>query len=242
MMEWWSTLDVTTQLFFGCAVFFGLLFLWQLVMSILGFGGHGDIGGGHDIGATGHVMHVPGSVGHVGGSGLHLPHGGTPGVTSDVAPAHATLSGQEGMVAFELLSFRSILAFFTLFTWYTALTLARTGGKELFAAIAFGLLWGLAGMFSVALLFYLMRKLGETGTGRIETCVGTPGTVYADIPAQGVGQVRCLVSGVVTFVKARASGGAAVKAGTAVRILAQLDDTTVEVEPTLQPAKEVAPN
>jgi hypothetical protein len=137
------------------------------------------------------------------------------------------------MVAFELLSFRSILAFFTLFTWYTALTLARTGGKELFWAISVGLLWGLAGMFSVALLFYLMRKLGETGTSRMETCVGTPGTVYADIPAQGTGQVRCLVSGVVTFVKARAAGGAALTAGTPVKILDQLDDTTVEVEATI---------
>jgi hypothetical protein len=91
-------------------------------------------------------------------------------------------------------------------------------------------------MLAVSVLFFLMRKLGETGTSRIETCVGTPGTVYADIPAQGVGQIRCMVSGVVTFVKARGMGGMALKAGTSVLVLSQLDDTTVEVEPTVQPA------
>jgi hypothetical protein len=241
MTEWWNTLDLVTHIFFGCAVFFGLLFVWQLVMSVLGFGGHGDIGSGHDIGTTGghfggHFDHASDSGARSGGPGMHLPHGGTPGVASHVAPAHAAASMQPDMVAFELLSFRSILAFFTLFTWYTALTLARTKGAELFAAIAVGLLWGLAGMLAVSVLFFLMRKLGETGTSRIETCVGTPGTVYADIPAQGVGQIRCMVSGVVTFVKARGMGGMALKAGTSVLVLSQLDDTTVEVEPTVQPA------
>jgi hypothetical protein len=240
MMEQWNTLDFVTQVFFAFAVFFGLLFVWQLVMSVFGLGGHGDVGTGHDLGSVGgHDIGHGGSVGHAGSAGTHLPHGGHPGVTSHVTHPQNILHADDGMVSFQLLSFRSLLAFFTLFTWYTAMMLAthqnREGSSTLFWAIFFGILWGLAGMFAVALVFFLLRKLGETGTSRLETCVGTPATVYADIPEGGMGQVRCTVSGVVTFVKARAAGGKAVKAGTPVQILLKIDDTTVEVEPAVQP-------
>jgi hypothetical protein len=54
--------------------------------------------------------------------------------------------------------------------------------------------------------------------------------VYADIPAGGTGQIRTLVSGVVTVVAARAAGGEALKAGTPVKVRRCLDATTVEVE------------
>lgn len=202
MTELWSQyqhLDLVTQVFFAFAVFFGLLFVWQLVMSVFGLGGHSDVNTGHDA--------------------------------AHPASAH---HGDDGMISFQLLSFRSVLAFFTLFTWYTSMTLAaqRTG---LFWAIAVGLLWGLAGMFAVAFVFWLLRKLGETGTGRIETCVGTTATVYADIPEGGFGQIRCTVSGVVSFIRARGAGGKAIKSGTPVQILWKIDDTSVEVEPSVQP-------
>ena len=77
---------------------------------------------------------------------------------------------------------------------------------------------------------YALRHLQETGTRRLVTCVGTPGTVYMDIPKGGTGKVRTVVSGSVAFVPARTAGGKALKAGTPVRVRRMLDASTVEVE------------
>jgi hypothetical protein len=137
--------------------------------------------------------------------------------------------------SFQLLSFRSILAFFTLFTWATTMSLLNKGPTPGFLAtilsIVGGLFWGTVAMFCVAILFYLLARLQESGNADIRSCVGTTGSVYLDIPDSGMGEVRCTVSGSVSLVKARGAGGQAVKAGTDVLILWNSDDNVVEVQP-----------
>jgi len=61
--------------------------------------------------------------------------------------------------------------------------------------------------------------------------VGSRGSVYLDVPAGGTGEVRVTVSGVVSMVKARALGGQAIKAGTPVRVVRQIEANCVAVEP-----------
>jgi hypothetical protein len=134
----------------------------------------------------------------------------------------------ETVTAFKLLSFRSILAFFTLFAWAGALYLERqvpTGRAMTYAAM-----WGIAAMAIVSLVLFLMRRMSETGNIRIETTVGVNGTVYLDIPANGEGEVRVLCSGVITHFKARNAGGAPLKGGTPVRVTKVLGPNTIEVE------------
>lgn len=245
MFEWWSGLNTLTQVFFAAAVCFGVMFLWQFLAAMLGIGGHGDaMGGGHDL-AGGHGDLGHGDAGHAGTGTNHAgPNTGhvVPGVAhTDLSTGHAdATSGHHAqqiidreLVAFQILSFRSILAFFTLFTWYVALSLLGNP-TGVFWAVIIGLLWGLAGMFTVAIVFYLLRRLSETGTARIETCVGTNGVVYLDIPEGGTGEVRCTVSGAITMVKARGAGGLAIKAGTPVLVLWSINPYTVEVEPLPQ--------
>ena len=77
----------------------------------------------------------------------------------------------ETMGAFKLLSIRSVIAFFTLFSWGGALYLAD--GRSVRAAFGLGGLWGVAGMAVVALLLYALPKLAHTGTLDIATAVGT---------------------------------------------------------------------
>jgi hypothetical protein len=91
-------------------------------------------------------------------------------------------------------------------------------------------LWGLAGMFSVALLLYLLPKLAHTGTKRIGSSLGAHGTVYLDIPEGGQGEVRVAVSDVISFVKARGRDGAAIKSGTPIVVTRILGQATVEVD------------
>ena len=129
---------------------------------------------------------------------------------------------------FKLLSIRSIIAFGMLFGWGSALYLQS--GMEVRGALLYGLVWGVGAMVAVAYFFHGIQRLTETGNPKLQTCVGTSGEVYIDIPQDGTGQVRVTESRVVTYVSARGRDGAAIPHQTPVRVLRVIDASTLEVE------------
>lgn len=135
----------------------------------------------------------------------------------------------ETVAAFKFLSIRAVLAFCMLFCWAMAMYL--NVGKPLERAMLYAAGWGIAGWVAVSVLVNWMRKLAETGTARLSSAVGTTGSVYLDISAGGTGEVRVTVGGAVTMVKARTAGDGEIPAGTPIRVVRKLDNTTVEVEP-----------
>jgi hypothetical protein len=139
------------------------------------------------------------------------------------ADAHDTV------MAFQLVSVRSILAFCTLFTWAAALYLDHS--VPLGRALLYALAWGAAAMVLVSWLLHFMRRMTESGTMQIRTAVGASGTVHLDIPAGGLGEIRCLCSGVMTHFRARTADGTALKAGAVVTVSRVLGPNTVEVQP-----------
>jgi hypothetical protein len=200
MSEWWAGLDTITQGFFTAGVFFGVFFVWQLLASIMG------LAGGHDMDADGDMdCDVDG----------HL---------------HADSDAMDSIDAFKLLSLRSILAFFTLFSWAGALYLQR--GDRVSDALLYAVLWGVAAMLAVAGALHLLRKMTESGNMNYASCVGKQGTVYLDVPSAGLGEVRVVVSGYVKCVKARSVGEIELPAGTRVTVTGLLDPTTIEVTTT----------
>ena len=136
--------------------------------------------------------------------------------------------GDGSVAAFKLLSLRSLIAFGMLFGWAGALYLQS--GQEVSSALVYAVVWGSAGMVLVSYFFHTIRRLEETGNPRLETCIGTEGEVYIDIPENGAGQVRVMESGAVTYVSAKGRDGTAIPSRTPVRVLQTLDATTVEVE------------
>jgi len=58
MVEWWQSLSLDNQWFFGAAAFFSVLFLWQFIASLTGLGDHGSMDvSAHmdvDVGASPH--------------------------------------------------------------------------------------------------------------------------------------------------------------------------------------------
>ena len=98
-------------------------------------------------------------------------------------------------------------------------------------AMGISVLWGLAGMLSVALIFFFMKKMAHTGTRDLDTCVGTEGSVYLNIPGDGTGEVRVRVSGSVAFIKARSANGGDLRAGTPIRVVGRSGPNAVSVEP-----------
>ena len=214
MSEWWASLTALNQAFYYAAVFFGVLFIWQIIAALIGLGEHdADVDGGME----GAEADVDADVG--------VDHD----VTYDDFEHGAEADAVESSVAFRLLGVRSVITFFTLFTWGGAMYMDR--GVGVTAALAYGMLWGLAGMVIIAGLFHVLRTLSETGTGDLASCVGTRAIVYLHIPADGLGEIRAQVGGVMTHVKARCGCGAAIAAGRPVRVVRQLTQMTVEVEP-----------
>ncbi len=134
----------------------------------------------------------------------------------------------ESSQAFKVLSLRSIITFFTLFSWGSALYTAE--GMSVVKAMGIASVWGLIGMFAIALIFYGMSKLAETGTKDICSCKGKIGTVYLDIPAGGLGEIKISLTNAVEHVKARSVEKERLSAGTQVRVVEVMDQTMVKVE------------
>lgn len=213
MAAWWASLSSLNQTFYALAVFFSALFAWQLVSS---FSALGETEAGiDDVDASVDDVDAPDAV--------------EGDASVDDLDGDDFDQDSESVATFRLLSIRSILAFGTLFSWAGALYLQRS----LFPGLALlrALLWGLAGMVTVALFFWLLPRLTEEGTANLDTAVGQVGTVYLDIAEGGAGQVKVLVSGTVSFVRARSRDGRYLPAGTGVRVIGRLDGSTIEVEP-----------
>lgn len=214
MMAWWTSLTPLNQSFYALALFFSLLFIWQFVSALSALGDGGD--------ATGDQAHTPDTTDHP-------PDGDTSAMGHGDSAEHQA-DGSHGLATFRLLSIRSILAFGMLFSWGGALYLQNSIFPSL-ALLRAGL-WGVAGMVVVALFFWALPRLTESGTANLDTAIGRTAQVYINIPEDGVGQVKVLVSGVVSFVRARSLGGQPIPAGTTVRVLRRVDDTTLEVDPS----------
>ena len=146
------------------------------------------------------------------------------GGDSDHTGAHG-----EGQVAFTFVSLRSLLAFGTLFSWAGTLYLMQ--GTHFLLAVLYSIAWGLVGMFAVAYLVYRLVRLEETEREDLWSTIGEEGVVYMNIPERGVGKVRVMLRGAVSFVNAQSSSGQALEAGTKVIVIGVMDENTVKVEP-----------
>ncbi|MDD3277217.1 MAG: hypothetical protein PHP93_09225 [Kiritimatiellales bacterium] len=201
MQDWWINLAGATRIFYGMAAFFSVFFLWQIIAAFMGLSGDdADIAG--DSGADFSDVDAPDDIDH-----------------SDVV---------ESSQAFKVLSLRSIITFFTLFSWGGALY--TSDGMPVFKAMGIASIWGIVGMLAIAGIFYGMGKLAETGTKDIASCKGQIGTVYLDIPANGYGEIKTVINGVSEHVKAKNVNQEALPAGTQVRVVQVIDQSLVEVE------------
>jgi hypothetical protein len=134
----------------------------------------------------------------------------------------------ESSHAFKVLGVRSIITFFTLFSWGSALY--TTVGVPVPKAMGVATIWGVVGMLAIAGIIYFLGRMTETGTKDIGSCNGQIGSVYLDIPAGGTGEIKIEVGGAVDHVKAKSMAGEALSAGTQIRVVKAVDQTMVWVE------------
>jgi hypothetical protein len=156
-----------------CAVIGGTMIVCQFLVTLLGFGGHHDMGGhdiaGHDAG--GHDM------------GAH-------DAANDSSADHEAGHGSASNWFFSMLTFRTLTAAFAFFGLAGLASIRFQMEPMQGLAIALGA--GAAALMVVAWLMRFMFQLNVDGTIRIDRAVGAPGTVYLSIPAakSGFGKVH----------------------------------------------------
>lgn len=142
------------------------------------------------------------------------------------SPIHYEVHDSAGE-AFTVVSTRSILAFGTLFSWSGSLYLSD--GTPILLTLAYSLMWGALAMLGVSCILHLLLRMQEQGNASAWWALGEQGTVYINIPPDGLGKVRLMVRGVMSMVNARSQNGMPIIEGSRVKVVNVLNQNTVEV-------------
>lgn len=179
MNAWWNGLDMLMKVLYCIAVPVTLVLLIQTVLSVVGFG---QGGAGVDISDT---------------SGLDMDFDPAPDVldfpdSTDLRDYTIDGGNPSDFSALQLFTLQGIIAFLTVFSW-TSIISINSGTPELLG-LFIGLVLGLAVMVGVAKLIQLSQRLTENGTINLKNALGGIGTVYITIPPQGGGQGKIMIN------------------------------------------------
>ena len=181
MIVWWSTISSFEKFFWIFAIPSSALFILQSVMTFFAVEHGGDIHG--DISSN--LSH-----------GFHdVPHEYTLEDNSE--------NSLEALDAkFKLFTIRSIVAFFTVFSW-AGIAMNRAGMSHIISIII-AVILGFTIMFIVSFIYYSAAKLTEDGTMDIKNAIGKRGDVYLTIPKkeEGIGKIQIEIQGVLRVMDA----------------------------------------
>ncbi len=219
MALWWEGLSSLSRFFYLFAIPSTVVLLLQSVLTLIGFGmgsdGDMDFGDGDadvELDFDGDIDIEP--------DGIDFD------LDSDGINEFQNLAGAD----FRFVTFRGIIAFATMFGWIGA-ALAGTS-LHLALTMILAILAGLGGMLIIALLFYGISKLQQSGNINYRLAIGKDANVYIPIPAskKGHGKVQLLLQ--ERFIEANAVTNDSTMIGTneLVRVVDLLDATTFVVE------------
>ncbi|PLX08783.1 MAG: hypothetical protein C0596_05640 [Marinilabiliales bacterium] len=132
-------------------------------------------------------------------------------------------------IGFQFITLKNFIAFFTIFGWtgIACLDGGLSKGMTIFLSIVAGMLM----MLLMATLFYLIGRLTESGTMKMDNAIGKTATVYIRIPAakSGTGKVQVNIQGLRTL-DAMTSNNEDIKSGSLVKIVSIEADDILMVE------------
>jgi membrane protein implicated in regulation of membrane protease activity len=129
---------------------------------------------------------------------------------------------------FGVLTFRSVTAFVAFFGLGGRMAVGFDLGG--FVAFVWALGLGTAAMVAVALLMRLLHDLHSEGNVRIESALGTTGTVYLTVPGHrsGTGKVEVSVQG-RSMTYPAITGADELRTGSRVKVVGISDPNTLEI-------------
>jgi len=133
-------------------------------------------------------------------------------------------------IPFQFLSLKNIVAFFAVFSWSGIGFI--NAGLAAWLVILLALICGFLMMLLMATLFYLMSKLAEHGTLKMNNAVGKLGEVYLVIPAgrSGMGKVQLNVQGSLRTLDAITDDLEKIPTSSIIQVLDVIDDQILLVK------------
>lgn len=115
-------------------------------------------------------------------------------------------SDSEGHAPFQLLTFRNLVAFFTMSGW-SGLAFLDNGYSET-GSIVLSALVGLFSMFVMSLFVFFFHKMRQENQPTFKSAIGQNATVYLDVPekGKGKGKVNVIIDGALKTVDAYSVG------------------------------------
>ena len=206
LSTWFSSLDSTMRIFWGCAIAASIVFVLQNALMLMGIGEmdsdvDADMSTDFDTSAD---------------TDLDAGHGG-----------HDGTLGSAGV--FSLFTLRNFINFFLGFGWGGISFASAIPNKTLLVLVAFA-----CGLIFVAVFVLILRailKLESDGSFHITDCVGQTANVYLRIPANhtAAGKVQISINGSVHELNAFTDGDF-LPTGTRVRIVSVIDSGSLLVE------------
>lgn len=213
----------------GVFIFFaavgGTVLLFQLAMTLMGFGAEGleadasDVMDGVDIGDVAGATDVDVDV-------------DTDTVFDDSDHADTTHG-------FKVLSFRTIVAFVTFFG--LGGLIAEAAGQNPLVQLLVAIGFGAAAMYGVYKIYATLYAMQHEGTAKVDNAVGCYGSVYVPIPANEAGQGKALINVQQRTMEYQAvTPGEMLPSGTRIVVTRVVTANTVEVVPAIEKEEEAA--
>jgi hypothetical protein len=139
--------------------------------------------------------------------------------------------GSESDVAFKLLSFQGLTAFFMMFG-LVGLAMSKDSGYGPFESVAVAGAAGLGTTWMLGKLFEAFNRVQHSGTIDLRRAVGEEGTVYLTIPADAPGKVRLVVQGRLKVVDAVSENRTPIPTDAHVRVVGLVNQNVFVVRPS----------
>ncbi|SFZ89852.1 hypothetical protein SAMN05428642_101598 [Flaviramulus basaltis] len=158
------------------------------------------------------------------------------------------IDGDAG-IGFQFITFKNLVGFFTIFGWSGIACIEAGLSKPITFIIS--TFCGLVMMAIMASMFYLMRKLSDSGTLNYKNAIGAIGEVYLTIAANRakMGKVTVTIQGASRELEALTDSLMELKSGTIIKVLDVtnngiliVDQTRKPIEPIKQHTYEITDN
>ncbi|MGH4050302.1 MAG: hypothetical protein ACREVX_02965 [Clostridium sp.] len=206
MSEWWSGIGSFEKLFWFIAFPATTIFILQTIMTLIGIDGHEDM-----LSDTSDLIN-------------EVPQDSVELETYDDASQFLDLKYK-----FKLVTLRSLVAFFTVFSW-TGIV-ATTSGKGKITSVIIALIAGFVMMYIVSYIYFFLTKFAEDGTMNIKNAINREGLVYLTIldNRKSVGKVEIIVQGSLRLLDA-VTDGEAIPTGSNVVVIDIVEEQLLLVE------------
>ncbi len=202
MSQWWSGIGDFEKIFWVFAFPSTLVFILQVIMTFIGLGDQGDVlDSSHEIPQDSIDLDMNDNIGEF----LDFKY------------------------KFKLVTIRSVVVFFTIFSW-TGIV-ATTSGVGKLATVIIALISGFVMMVIVSYIYYFLTKFVEDGTMNMINAVNKEGIVYLIVPGkrEGNGKVEVVVQGALRLLDA-VTDGDAIPTGSKVAVINIVENQLLLVE------------